>query len=306
VALLYQSLKTPELAAATERGLAFFDEHSRQVGKLRCTAYPGSSTGHIGTVALVALSYIEYLRVAELPADKRSQYEQRLDEYLEMLIASVNPRGVWFGDYEVKTCKPHGDASSYSDGEALLALTKAAKYLGRRQYVGPVMLAASAGKRINIQEAREAEPDSDVTKGYYQWSSMAFYEIATSDFPHADEYASTLFDLADWVIDVHRILTRNKNTGYAYEGIIHAYALAKQRHDQARTAKYGCVIDIGLERLVGWQVGGPAPTRFTTASKADAQALGGVQNSAYEAPLRVDVTQHQMHATQLALEYVYP
>jgi hypothetical protein len=30
--------------------------------------------------------------------------------------------------------------------------------------------------------------------------------------------------LADWMIDVHRTLIRNKNTGYAYEGIIHAYA----------------------------------------------------------------------------------
>lgn len=306
VSMLYQTYKTPELASAVERGLAFFDEHSRESGKLRCTVYPGSAVGHSGTIALVALAYIEYLRAApELTPERRRQHEQRLDQYLEMLVSSVNPSGVWFGDYDFKGCKPRGDHSSYSDGEALLALAKAAKYLGRRQYVGPVMLAAASGRRINIQEARAADPDSDITKGYYQWSSMAFYEIATSDFPHAEEYTAAVLDLADWVIDVHHILTRNRNTGYAYEGIIHAFALAKRQGDAARSAKYGCVIDIGMQRLVGWQVGGPTPTRFTNTSSADPQALGGVQNSAYDAPLRIDVTQHQMHATQLALEYVY-
>jgi UDP-N-acetylmuramoyl-tripeptide--D-alanyl-D-alanine ligase len=306
VSMLYQTSKTPELAAAVERGLAFFDQHSRATGKVRCTVYPGSSVGHSGTIALVALAYIEYLRAApELTAEQRRNHEQRLDEYLEMLLASVNPDGVWFGDYDIKNCKPRGEHSSYSDGEALLALAKAAKYLGRRQYVGPVMLSAAAGRRINIQEARAADPDSDVTKGYYQWSSMAFYEIATSDFPHAEDYPAAVLDLADWVIDEHHILTRNRNTGYAYEGIIHAFALAQQRKDAARTAKYGCVIDIGMQRLVGWQVGGPTPTRFTSTSTTDAKAIGGVQNTAYDAPLRIDVTQHQMHATQLALEYVY-
>jgi len=306
VSLLYQTRKTPELAAAVERGLAFFDEHSRAVGKVRCSVYPGSPVGHSGTIALVALAYIEYLRAEPpLTTEQRSLHEQRLDQYLEMLLASVNADGVWFGDYDIKSCKPRGEHSSYSDGEALLALTKAAKYLGRRQYVGPVMLSAAAGKRINVQEARAADPDSDITKGYYQWSSMAFYEIATSDFPHAEDYPAAVLDLADWVIDVHKILTRNRNTGYAYEGIIHAYALAQKQKDAARTAKYGCVIDIGMQRLVGWQVGGPTPTRFTSTSTSDAKAIGGVQNSAYDAPLRIDVTQHQMHATQLALEYVY-
>ncbi|HVY28311.1 MAG TPA: hypothetical protein VHB79_17260 [Polyangiaceae bacterium] len=306
VSLLYQTNKTPELAAAVERGLAFFDEHSRAAGKVRCTVYPGSPVGHSGTIALLALAYIEYLRAEPpLTAEQRRLHEQRLDQYLEMLLASVNVDGVWYGDYDIKSCKPRGEHSSYSDGEALLALTKAAKYLGRRQYVGPVMLTAAAGKRINIQQARAADADSDVTKGYYQWSSMAFYEIATSDFPHAEDYPAAVLDLADWVIDVHQILTRNRNTGYAYEGIIHAYALAQKQKDAARAAKYGCVIDIGMQRLVGWQVGGPTPTRFTNTSTSDAKAIGGVQNSAYDAPLRIDVTQHQMHATQLALEYVY-
>jgi UDP-N-acetylmuramoyl-tripeptide--D-alanyl-D-alanine ligase len=135
---------------------------------------------------------------------------------------------------------------------------------------------------------------------------MAFYELATSEFPDVSSYGDAVLQLADWVIDVHDILIRTRNTGYAYEGIIHAYALAKQRHDSVRQAKYGCVIDLGLEHIMSWQVGGPLANRYTAgASPSDAQALGGVQNAAFEPALRVDVTQHQMHATQLARQYVY-
>jgi hypothetical protein len=305
--LLYQDEQRPDLAAAIERGLAYFNEHSLLVKGARCTVYPGSEVGHAGTIALVALAHIEYLRAArELPSERRELFDKLLGEYLQMLTQSMLDTGLWYGDYELKKCKPQGEASAYSDGEALLALVKAAKYLGRKDLLPSIMTAAAAGKRLNIDEALEHDRDSDVTKGYYQWSSMAFYELAASDFPETKVYGDTLLQLADWVIDTHRILTRNRNTGYAYEGIIHAYAFAKQRKDAARTAKYACVIDLGLEHLLSWQVGSPLASRYTAAvSPADVKAVGGVQNEAFDSALRIDVTQHQLHATQLARQYVY-
>jgi hypothetical protein len=305
--LVYQDDKRPRLAAAIERALSYFEEHSRQAKGVRCLVYPGSRTGRTSTIALMALAHIDYLRAAsELVADKRAQLERQLDEYLKMLVTSINSDGLWYGDYDVKTCKAEGAPSSYADGEALLALVKAAKYLGKQDLLPVIMTTAAAGKRVNIDQALSQDADSDVTKGYYQWSSMAFYELATSQFPGVSGYGDTVLQLADWVIDVHKILTRVRNTGYAYEGIIHAYALAKQRGDGERVAKYGCVIDLGLEHLMTWQVGGPLTNRFTAAvSPDDEQAVGGVQNAAFDPALRIDVTQHQMHATQLARRYVY-
>jgi UDP-N-acetylmuramoyl-tripeptide--D-alanyl-D-alanine ligase len=134
---------------------------------------------------------------------------------------------------------------------------------------------------------------------------MAFFELATSDFPDTRVYGDTLLELADWIIDTHHILTRTRNTGYAFEGITHAYVLAKQRGD-ARQGKFACAIDIGLERLISWQVGGPLATSYTGATgSTDPKARGGVQNAATEPGLRIDVVQHQMHATLLARKYVY-
>jgi UDP-N-acetylmuramoyl-tripeptide--D-alanyl-D-alanine ligase len=305
LSLIYSDDRRPQMTAAIERGLEFFDRHSRLVNGARCTVYPGSGEGGTGTVALVALAHIEYLRAsAELQSERRALFETRLGEYLQLLLRSVEPSGLWYGNFDVDHCKPHGQPSPYSDGEALLALVKAAKYLGHTELLPAILRAAAAGKRINVDQALAKDADSDVTKGFYQWGTMAFYELATSEFPDTKSYGDTVLQLADWVIDVHTILTRTRNTGYAFEGITHAYALAKQRGDRARQAKYGCVVDIGIEHLLSWQVGGPRPNRYT-AHAPNSQALGGIQNSAFEPALRIDVTQHQIHAMQLARQYVY-
>ena len=125
----------------------------------------------------------------------------------------MHPSGLWYGEYALKTCRPRGEPSSYSDGEALLALVKAAKYLNKKDLLPVVMSAAAAGKRENVDNALAADSDSDVTKGYYQWSSMAFYELATSDFPDTRSYGDTVLRLADWMVDVHDVLNVFQVTG---------------------------------------------------------------------------------------------
>jgi hypothetical protein len=307
ISLLHRYQPSPELQAAIEKGQAFFEQNSRRAkGGRRCIAYPGEPNGGTGTVALVALSYIELLRSGPPGASEetKARLHKRLKEYLKQLVFAQREDGVWHSFIDER-CNVSGEPNPYADGEALLALAKARKYLGITEFDRHLLKAASGGRKRNIDDALKEHPDSDTTKGFYQWSSMAFYELVTSDLPDMQTYGDTLLRLADWMIDEHDTLWRTRNTGYAYEGIIHAYALAKQRGDQARVAKYGCVIDVGLNRLLAWQVGGPLGNSFVNRAKDDPAALGGVQNSVREAPLRIDVSQHQSHATLLALEHVY-
>jgi len=49
-------------------------------------------------------------------------------------------------------------------------------------------------------------------------------------------------------------LERNRNTGYAYEGIIHAYVLAKELNDQTSARKFRETTLRALYMLTGWQV----------------------------------------------------
>lgn len=309
VALIAQDRLDPSLSAALERGFGFFESHARPGrNDTRCVAYPGSRQGSTGTVALLALAYVDYLRTVDRDANdpRYAQHRERLNGYLSQLAASTNGDALFHGDFDVKDCKPFGEPSPYSDGEALLALVKAAKYRGRRDLEPLIRRAADATRLHHVERALAEDADSDTTKGFYQWGSMAYYELATSGWRDTDRHGRTVLELADWMIDVHRTLKRLKNTGYAYEGIIHAYEMARIRNDEERRLKFGCAIDMGLERLLTWQVGSPYANRF--ASAADPQnrlALGGVQNAAAESALRIDVTQHQMHAVVLARRYVY-
>ena len=61
------------------------------------------------------------------------------------------------------------------------------------------------------------------------------------------------------------------------------------------------VVVEGLRRLTGWQVGHPLAAPFLRAApQSDLRARGGVQMKEEGDRLRVDVTQHQMHALLLA------
>jgi UDP-N-acetylmuramoyl-tripeptide--D-alanyl-D-alanine ligase len=308
VGLLHQAGPRAELRTALERGIRFFDQHSRTgAGPSRCVDYPGAGEGQTGTVALVALARVEYLRSLErsLSPEVVAAHRERLGEYLQHLVRARTPEGLFYGRYSLEDCQPSGTPSPYSDGEALLALVKAAKYLGRRDLEPVILRAAEAGYQHNVEQALAKERDSDTTKGYYQWSSMAFYELFTSGWPNSERYGDWVVRLADWMIDVHRTLWRSRNTGYAYEGLIHAFDVVKRRGDEARRAKYACVIDTGLEKLISWQVGSPIQSRHLGEADHDPLAVGGVQNSAFDPPLRIDVVQHQMHAVLLARRYVY-
>ena len=264
-------------------------------------------------MALCALAHIDYLRAAksQITEEKFQNYQQLLDEYLEFLIEAriqTEPTaGLWHRSYSVTSGHPYGKSSPYFDGESLLALIKAANYMGREDLQPIIIASADAGYHHNIQEALQEDPDSSITKGYYQWSSMVFFEIATSGWPNTEKYGDYVIDLANWMIDVHKTLKRTRNTAYAYEGIIHAYQLAVQRNDTQHIEKFASVIEAGLTKLTSWQVGSPLMNQFIIRSQptADPFAIGGVQNHRRESPLRIDVAQHQMHAVILARRYMY-
>ena len=143
---------------------------------------------------------------------------------------------------------------------------------------------------------------------------VEYYNARWRDYNLAGNY---VISLANWIIHTHDILARPKNTAYAYEGIISAYAVAKDRledsdGEDSRTEEalhdLSGTIDQGLFSLTQWQVGGPLAIKnkfLVEHPTTEKIALGGVMNAKYLAPLRIDVTQHQTHALMMALESVY-
>ena len=313
LAVIYGDSLDSEVGAAVEKAMDFFAGNSKLTDDgRRYVTYPGEETGRIGTVALCALAHIDYLRAArpQISEQKFQHYRQLLEEYLEFLISARiqtgSTAGLWHKSYSIAGGQPYGKPSPYFDGESLLALVKAAKYMGRADLQPIIIASADAGYRHNIENALQEDPDSSTAKGYYQWSSMIFFEIATSGWPDTEKYGAYVIALANWMIDVHKTLSKLRNTAYAYEGIIHAYQLAVQRNDIVHIQKFARVIEVGLKKLTSWQVGSPLMNRFIRSRPTDNPlAIGGVQNHYRESPLRIDVTQHQMHAVILARRYVY-
>jgi UDP-N-acetylmuramoyl-tripeptide--D-alanyl-D-alanine ligase len=198
--------------------------------------------------------------------------------------------------------------SPYFDGEAMLCLVKAAKYLGYTEMIPLIEDSAMVlAKHYTIDQWRK-DPDSKQTKGFFQWSCMAFWEYQDAGWKNAETLGDYVLSLAWWMIHTHHTLQRTRNTAYAYEGIVHAYQLAKIRNQVTALNELAYTIDKGLFKLTSWQVGGPLQSQnsFLTANPTnDPLAIGGIMNHRKEAPLRIDVTQHQMHSIILALKYVY-
>ncbi len=305
VALMHHDSPTQETATALERGFGFFRRISMagQDG-LPVPVYPGSLAADTGTVALLTLAYIDALR-ADAGLLPREQLKKELHGYLATLLAARREDGRFHRGID-PTGDGFGGPSPYYDGESLLAMVKAARYAGRDDLKPLALASAEAMHRACVTRALRRDPDSDVTKGYYQWGSMAYFEIAAAGWKGGDRFADRAIDLAYWMIDVHRTLHRTRNTGYAYEGLICAYRLAQLRGRDQAARKIRAVIEQGLAKLTSWQIAGTRPNAFLREHPTEApRAVGGVMNGQADPYLRVDVTQHQMHAVILARRYVY-
>lgn len=245
---------------------------------------------------------------------------------------AVVPDGAFHSRFD-SLGKRSAEPSPYYDGESLLAITKASKYLGPA-YAHLWPLAAGAANSLydlHVVKPLQKDADSDDTKGCYQWLSMSLFELSTVtfgtgrnerfDLPAAiqrsyrvEEFGSRLIDLALWMVDVHQTLEKSRNTGYAYEGITPAWAWAAHIIDSpdiksnrkvvANAQRLHCTIHKGMDKLISWQVGMGAEA--SDEEWDESSGLGGVQNAAHQSGLRIDVTQHQMHATILARRYLYP
>ncbi len=306
VALIHQDDPTTETREAIAKGLSFFRRHSQvtEDGR-RYVAYPGSPSGRTGTVALVALALIDSLR-AEGDFEERDDLETELDQYLAFLLSLRTAAGRFHGGYSVTDGAPQGEPSPYFDGETLLALIKAARYLDRSTLRPKILESAATMYERWVDHALIEEADSPLTKGFYQWGSMSYYELYTTKWPRTEIWADRVIDLAYWMIDVHRTLERRRNTAYAYEGIIPAWELARLTGNHEAQTKLGEVIALGLTKLTSWQIAGPLENPFFgTRAVTDRFAVGGVMNAANDPLLRIDVTQHQMHAVLLARRFVY-
>ena len=317
VSLIFAYSQDPEIKKALDKSLKFFFKYTREgnVPGSKAIFYNDERKCKTGTVALVALGIIEYLRAEkEGRVDLEDSYRQLLEDnlrgYIQHLL-SIQLKNAHFADSYTSNDKRKSISSNYNpyaDGEVLLALIKAAKYLDYKGLKTVFQDSAFLIAKDYTMDQWPRDPDSNLTKGFYQWSSMAFWEYYDAGWEDSEYYGDYVVNMAWWMIYTHRTLQRTRNTAYAYEGIVYAYQIANARKYGTAVNTLSFTIDKGLSKLTSWQVGGPLESKNKFLSSFDqfpGVAIGGIMNHRKEPLLRIDVTQHQMHAVILALKYSY-
>jgi hypothetical protein len=300
LACCHREIPGEDSREALLRGFDFYRKHStRSPQGGRFLQFPGAAEGSSGAMALVALALIEFLESHSEPQPDHLQ--PLLRDYLTFLATLQRYDGHYHKNYTQRSGHGYGDASPYFDGEILLMLTRATRFFPNGPWQAQAERLADVCFRDYAHTALAGAKDSADTKGFFQWGCMAFSNMHEQNWPQADLYAERVIQMSHWMIDIHRTLNRRLNTAYALEGIIPACQLARKRGDEMACAKFRQVIEQTFHKLLSWQLGSIRPCAFLRQHPVtDSRDLGGVLRASDSAWLRIDVTQHQVHAMIMA------
>jgi hypothetical protein len=304
------------LKQAVEKGISFYTKRTANGrGRTKFVEYlRNDNESDTGTNALLGLALIEYLRtVKEHSVASRDvkDIENLLRSVIDFLAYNQNDDLRFAKEYSIrqKNMRTHSNSPKH-DGEIMLCLMKAAKYLDGYEDLIPVIEKAAPvmAKEYSLDAWRENH-DSDKTNRFYQWGSMFFTEYYEAQYANYEIFGDYVVVLGHWVIEIHDVLVRRKNAGYAFEGIICAYHVAQGRGNQDAMNKFKYAIDTGLYKLTQLQVGGPLEHENDYLVRHEVHqddfATGGVMSSREDPNIRIDITQHQMNALIMALSTVY-
>ena len=181
--------------ASVEKGFAFFQDHviDGPVPGSRMIEYPSFDESQSGVNALYGLALIDYLRTIRdnpfLEADDSIEAARisirDLEDQLAMTIRFLKymqNSDLHFSEaYNFKDEEKSRLSSPYYDGETLLCLVKAAKYMEDEYGDSLIPIIEEAApvlaKSYTLDVWRGDTHDSDQTKGFYQWSGMGGLRI---------------------------------------------------------------------------------------------------------------------------------
>ncbi|MBI1373059.1 MAG: hypothetical protein GC159_10040 [Phycisphaera sp.] len=315
VALIHRDAPTPQTADAIARGVDFFVRNSRLDDKgRRFVGYPGLDVGTTGTQALVCLAIIDTLPTLDAADPARVAYADTLRQLIAGLMRLRLPSGQFFGKYAHNDGAGLDAPSPYSDGEALLALVRYARLTGDADVRDKAIESAEAMRRAYVaDDLAHAGPAAGVDAAFFQWGAMAYFDMYDAGWPDAAGCGQLVVDMARWMArglgwtdDAVLGAQRDANSAWVLEGVIVAREAARRLGHADDAIQLDRAIDDQLYRIMTWQVGSSTANEFLmTHPPASDAAIGGVMRGPSDPVLRIDYTEHQMHAVLLARRYIY-
>lgn len=274
--------------------------------------YPGEKNLNSGTVALFCLALTDFLAGQDkyLDQNTKDKYRRILFTHLNFLRTMELDDGSWSRAYELSSGIRKPVPSSYYDGESLLAYCKAARLYNRKDLIRRINFALPRLIHRYTVQTWQPDGDQDLTKGFYQWGCMAFAEYVEAGWePHAKLAADAAMALAWWQIDENQLEAKKANVAYAVEGLAATWRIAKMTGRQAEEKRLKSVIDNIMGKLILCQYKGPFMQYnpyLMSLKNVVPEAYGGITAAPNSPFVRIDNVQHQVHATLLMLEHLYP
>jgi UDP-N-acetylmuramoyl-tripeptide--D-alanyl-D-alanine ligase len=309
LACYHRQQPTPETAKAILKAFDFHAGHAKRTPAAElylCEAV--APEGSTNVMAIYVLALQDFLAADQaLDATRRTRLERDLADAVKFLVSLRLPGGRFYAGYRCGDGRGTGTPTPYADGECLLALARAAKAEGNAPLRDVVLESAAVMYGEYVRSALRADPKSEDAKAFYQWGSMSFYELYTAGWPGTQPYAARTVVMARWMIDVNGIADAGGNNGYAFEGLAVAWELARLTNDVKSQRHIAGAMEKVFPRLMSWQIGFSSPGGAVPKSfLANPAPRGGVLGKPADPRLRIDVTQHQMHAAMLIRQFLFP
>lgn len=287
------SVKDEGVHQTIERSITLFEdlspEHEYKGEKMRCvTNTKESSTCKLGSTSLVLTGILGYV---EASPEKTDAYADLIEEYAAYIMAAKKPDTGFRNEYKVDAGFRSEKESSFSNGEALLALTRYYQYSPKEEV-----------KKV-IDGTFEYLKDTQFDTGLYLWIMAALKDMQVL-WPNS-AYVAYGKEFTNWRI---ASVAPYRGTGHNYcaaaEGFASAYSLLKGNTTEAYEKSLRQEIDFWNKKNAGLQIAAGETYRvikqdgslYFKEIKNMEQSRGGFLTSDDRLSQRIDFTQHCISA----------
>lgn len=282
------TLKTAE---AIERAMDYFEALTREDIYndmiFSCiTINSVSNRCKLGATSLALSGLLGYL---EQNPDRIPEYQARAESYISYILAMKKPNAGFRNKYRIGESAQSEAESSFSNGEALLALV--------RYY----QLNPHEDIKEAIDETFAYLRDEPYDTALYLWIMAALKDMKVLWSGESETYATYTRAFTDWRIDsVLRFRNTNKNLCAYAEGIVSAYSVLDGETEEDKLQELRNEIDfwntkngtLQLSESDRYRVVMENDTLILKAQPKPEQAFGGFLTSDTALSQRIDFTQH--------------
>jgi hypothetical protein len=287
------SKKDEKTNEAIEQAIAYFDslspEHTYEGETIRCvTKNEESYICQLGATALALTGILGYI---EAEPTKANEYKTLIEGYVSFILKSKIPNAGFRNVYRIGIGFQGATESSFSNGEALLALVRYYQYSPDTEV-----------KKV-IDETFTYIQGKEFDTALYLWAMAAVKDMQVL-WPN-EMYTTYGKEFTNWRLGL-LVSARSTNRNYcaSTEGLVSAYSLLKDSTTESDQERLRKEIDFWNAKNLDFQIGGEDMYRLT--QNTDGLALLKVQNMQKgkggfltaddELTQRIDFTQHCVSA----------